>query len=111
MEQVGFSLIEISTNAEINFWGNQYGQYVSIPAIIVLPSGTHVHCPEVNVSYEGYMLVDRFFDDNSEFGSRLEDNKFIVNRAKPIVVQETLEDLKAQLQILALKIENFSNGV
>ena len=55
MEQkIGYSLIDFE-NKEIQFWN-----YDPAPNPIILPNGDHIHAPELNVSYSGYRLVERW---------------------------------------------------
>ena len=55
MEQkLGYSLLDAENN-EIQFWN-----YDPAPNPIILPNGDHIHAPELNVSYSGYRLVERW---------------------------------------------------
>lgn len=61
MEHVGYSIID-NTNTEVFYYGNDLGQLVSMPQVIVLPNGNIINCPLLNTSYSGYKLVERWID-------------------------------------------------
>lgn len=58
--KVGYSVVD-SSNNEIQSWGNTY-QHFEKPSIIFLPNDVSVNCPELNVEYAGYKLVERWID-------------------------------------------------
>lgn len=62
MQQVGFSLIEKSTNTEVRYWGNDPNQCSGTPNIIQLPNGDMVHAPGENYETDEYKLVKRYID-------------------------------------------------
>ena len=66
MEQIGFKLIKIEDNTEVERWGGIRGQCPSPPPVIFLPGDTQVFCPETNIEYYGYMLTEWLITANEE---------------------------------------------
>jgi hypothetical protein len=85
MEQIGYSLIN-PQNVELQVWGNTPGIQAEAPNPIFLPNGDHVHAPAIGVSYSGYKLVARFFDENDDVDSVTSDGtSVVVRKSKPNV--------------------------
>lgn len=66
MEQIGFKLIKVDDNMEIESWGGIIGQCPSPPTVIFLPGDTQVFCPEINVEYYGYRLTEWYTTASEE---------------------------------------------
>jgi len=54
---VGYRLIETATGAEVASWGGVWGRTPDVPNPILLPTGDHIHAPEVGADYGGFSLV------------------------------------------------------
>lgn len=65
MQKIGYSLID-SSNNEIQYWGNTYGQDVSIPNPIIIPNDITIYAPVVGESVGQYKLVERWMEANTE---------------------------------------------
>lgn len=59
-KKVGYSLIDKNNN-EIEFWGFNINQEVSIPNPLSLPNGDQIHAPSLG-SYGNFCLVERWID-------------------------------------------------
>lgn len=57
MVQVGYKLIDTSTNAVLQSWGGVWGTCPSQPSEIRCPNGDIVCGPALDVEYSGCMLV------------------------------------------------------
>jgi hypothetical protein len=53
---VGYKLLD-SEGAVFKSWGGVWGRVPGMPDAVDLPNGDRVHCPELNVSYGGCMLI------------------------------------------------------
>ena len=54
---VGYKLID-GKGIVHNQWGGTWGIVPAIPNPLRLPSGDHVHAPQINVNYDGYTLTE-----------------------------------------------------
>ena len=63
MQKIGYSLID-NNNNEIEFWGTENEPISTIPSVIFLNNGNVVHCPELDVSYNGDRIVERWLEAN-----------------------------------------------
>jgi len=82
MEQVGYSLVDTQGN-EIQVFGDTAGQTQGVPSAIRLPSGDDVHCPDVNVDYEGVRLVERWLSYDDAQSILFDGQKTVVTRPEP----------------------------
>jgi hypothetical protein len=59
MDQIiGYKLIRVSDGVMIDSWTNLPGQLMATPSVIYLPDNIQVHCPEMDVEYFGYKLIN-----------------------------------------------------
>ena len=58
--QVGFKLIRVEDNTEVERWGGIIGQCPSPPPALLLPDNIQVFCPEIGTVYYGHKLVEWF---------------------------------------------------
>jgi hypothetical protein len=56
MQVIGYKLVRVSDGAVVQQWGGSFAGLVGKPGVLYLPSGEHVHCPEMDVEYFGYRL-------------------------------------------------------
>lgn len=64
MYQIGFALIESKGKKELQTWiGAEDEGCAPAPNPVLLPNGDHVHCMELNVDYNGYVLIAKYSDD------------------------------------------------
>lgn len=59
MDQIGYSLVD-GGGAELQFWGDEYGQCQGVPSYILLTNGDHVHGLGVGHTIDGKTLVLRY---------------------------------------------------
>ena len=66
--QVGFKLIKVNDNTEIESWRGVFGHCPSLPTCLFLPDNIQVHSPEIDTEYCGYKLIAWFetFETPSE---------------------------------------------
>ena len=60
---VGYRLIEIATETEIQSWGGTWGQCAGEPNPLFIPTGMSVCAPKINEAYDGYKLVEWLMDE------------------------------------------------
>lgn len=55
---VGYKLVNIISNEEVQSWGGIWGQCPNPPNLLFLPNGIHIHSPVLDINYNGYKLVE-----------------------------------------------------
>lgn len=68
-EHVGYTLID-GAGTELQIFGDTPGQCQAVPSMVILPNGSHVHCPVVGVDIgDGVVLVERMREVVAPAGS------------------------------------------
>jgi hypothetical protein len=81
MEQIGTSVVDLSTNTEIQFFGDTPGQCIIIEHnVLILPNNIQVHCPSVGNEYQGFKYVKRMLVNGEPDSIVYDGEKVIVTR-------------------------------
>lgn len=102
MKKVGYSLINEDKN-EIQYWGDSLGFESSVPNVIYLPNGDHVHAPTVNGIYSNFRLVERWIDGDIKNHSLKESETIAFKEDKIVVTWNYRDATKEELQLHSAK--------
>jgi hypothetical protein len=56
MQTIGYQLVRVADGGVVQQWGGSFDGLCGKPGVLYLPSGEHVHCPELGGEYFGYRL-------------------------------------------------------
>lgn len=59
---VGYKLLD-AEGVEIEAWGGTWGQCPGVPNPLKLPNGDHVHAPQINIEYDGFILIEWMMEE------------------------------------------------
>lgn len=88
--KVGYSLVDIDSNQELQFWGNMVGEIHSMPIELILPNKDVVYGFSVGEVFQNkYKFLERWIDDNktTEWDEILNQN-VIITQDKAIISYE-----------------------
>jgi hypothetical protein len=92
MEQIGYSLIDVSGN-EVSAFGDTKGAFASAPEPLVLPNGDAVHCVRPGDQYGEWRFVERWMLDEPPSRWHAPRERSIAFDGSKVIVTVLYEDI------------------